>query len=150
MAFTTLENCEVFRTDGTPPYISMEPRPVYDEKKYGGYMEPLHIAEDGTTIVWMDNGEVCRSTPDGTLTFWYPRITIKDALLFPAKGLFVKFNSDGSTVCVRNSVPWYWGLKNVSCDMYEIHQDNFDYEKDCGCKLDPTCCGNYKWEPYSN
>ena len=149
--FTALENCEVFRRDGTA-YISMEERPVYDTVKYKWYVEPTYYGDDGIRIKWFQNGEVVRWSPDGTETVWYARPTLEQAVLEKWEGCFIKFNTDGSIYERTPRYRWFWGTKTIACEPYRIDDDDYEDDYDsCGCHGHPSCCGYEEpWRPYSD
>jgi hypothetical protein len=148
--FTALENCDVIRPDGTPPYLSMEARPVYDEVENSAYNEPIYNGKDGNYIVWEMNGNVTRYTPDGTKTIWYKRTTLQDVVNSKLEGCYTKFNSDGSVYDRTPSYVWFFGPKNIVCEPYEIHAEGYIDDDDCGCHGHYRCCGYRTWRPYDN
>ena len=149
--YTAMENCLVTRPDNTPPYTSIEARPVYDKDLYGEFWISVHKSPDGMRITWVNHeGYVKRVAPDGTITEWYIRPTIQsivdNSLAISSEGLFTKFNKDGSIFERARYGEWFWGPQTIECEPYSIEDEEDDgyYSDDnCGCGNDYRCCGWY-------
>ena len=135
------------RPDGTPRYISMEMRPVYDVQKFAFYDEPVGYDENGAFIRWDHDGYVRREAKDGTITEWFSRPTLQIAINTLPHCNFFKFNKDGSVLVINEAYTWFWGPLVEVQPIMNVY-DDYNPVRDCGCGGDFRCCGYDPYDPY--
>jgi len=93
-------------------FYGMEPAPI---------CPPSYVAEKSNNFIimktvdksiitwWKDNNSIVKVSPNGTTKYWYPKPSLKTAILmYGNKSSYFQFNKDSSVIYSTGDIHYYW------------------------------------------
>ena len=120
---------------------------------------PRGLTLDYLETTWYPDGVIVRTNEYGVKTIWYPKPTLKDAVVGPREeGRYRYFRFNGDTVeAYFYGANYFWSADEFQSDFEKgevtcgfLGEDGvvvWDNEDDCGCRNSYRCCG---YDPADN